>query len=160
MKLFKEILEDVLYASKITSVGNKKLILFTVVFLSQLTAFSDVALIVIFAAIITDEFEEEGLIGPIVEIFLENIYLVPFLVIARFAFTYTQSMTMKKLEMRVTRNIKVHLLREVFEKRNYSVADAYFYGQLAGHVSLFGFASVFQTIAYIAYLTIADAIHF
>ena len=38
------------------------------------------------------------------------------LIIARFAFTYTQSMTMKKLEMRVTRNIKVHLLREVFEK--------------------------------------------
>ena len=58
--------------------------------------------------------------------------------ITRFAFTYTQSMTMKKLEMRVTRNIKVHLLREVFEKRNYSVADAYFYiGQLAGHVSFF-----------------------
>ena len=116
MKLFKEILEDVLYASKITSVGNKKLILFTVVFLSQLTAFSDVALIVIFAAIITDEYEKDGLISPIVEIFLDNLYLLPCLVIARFVFTYTQSMTMKKLEMRVTRNIKVHLLREVFEK--------------------------------------------
>ncbi len=164
MKLFKEILEDVFYASKITSVGNKKLILFTVVFLSQLTAFSDVALIVIFAAIITDQYEEDGLISPVVEVFLNNIYLVPCLVIARFAFTYTQSMTMKKLEMRVTRNIKVHLLREVFEKRNYSVADAYFYiGQLAGHVSFFygnlvGFAnSILQTVAYIAYLTIADA---
>ena len=58
MNLFKEIFEDVLYASKITSVGNKKLILFSVVFLSQLTAFSDVALIVIFAAIITEEYEE------------------------------------------------------------------------------------------------------
>ena len=167
MKLFKEILEDVFYASKITSVGNKKLILFTVVFLSQLTAFSDVALIVIFAAIITEEYEEDGLISPIVEIFLENLYLLPCLVIARFVFTYTQSMTMKKLEMRVTRNIKVHLLREVFEKRNYSVADAYFYiGQLAGHVSFFygnlvGFAnSILQTVAYIFYLTVADASSF
>lgn len=167
MKLFKEILEDIFYASKITSVGNKKLILFTVVFLSQLTAFSDVALIVIFAAIITEEYEEDGLISPIVEIFLENLYLLPCLVIARFVFTYTQSMTMKKLEMRVTRNIKVHLLREVFEKRNYSVADAYFYiGQLAGHVSFFygnlvGFAnSILQTVAYIFYLTVADASSF
>jgi len=167
VKLFKEILEDVFYASKITSVGNKKLILFTVVFLSQLTAFSDVALIVIFAAIITEEYEEDGLISPIVEIFLENLYLLPCLVIARFVFTYIQSMTMKKLEMRVTRNIKVHLLREVFEKRNYSVADAYFYiGQLAGHVSFFygnlvGFAnSILQTVAYIFYLTVADASSF
>ena len=64
----------------------KKLILFTVVFLSQLTAFSDVALIVIFAAII-DQYEEDGLISPVVEVFLNNIYLVPCLVIARFAFT-------------------------------------------------------------------------
>lgn len=167
MKLFREILEDVFYASKITSVGNKKLILFTVVFLSQLTAFSDVALIVIFAAIITDEYDQSGLISPIVEIFLENLYLLPCLVVGRFAFTYIQSMTMKKLEMRVTRNIKVHLLREVFEKRNYSVADAYFYiGQLAGHVSFFygnlvGFAnSILQTVAYIFYLSIADASSF
>ena len=47
-------------------------------------------------------------------------------------------MTMKKLEFAVSRNIKVHLLSEVFEKRNYSVADAYFYlNNLAGHVSFF-----------------------
>ena len=114
----------------------KKLILFTVVFLSQLTAFSDVALIVIFAAIITDQYEEDGLISPVVEVFLNNIYLVPCLVIARFAFTYTQSMTMKKLEMRVTRNIKVHLLREVFEKEITQLQTIYI-GQLAGHVSFF-----------------------
>tara|TARA_B100000886_G_scaffold70307_1_gene44640 strand:+ start:26974 stop:28596 length:1623 start_codon:yes stop_codon:yes gene_type:complete len=163
MKLFKEIVKDVLYASRITSVGNKKLILTTVVILSQLTAFSDVALIVIFAAIISGEYEGDGLFAPVIEIFLDNLFLLPFLVVARFLFTYIQTMTMKKLEMRVTRNIKVHLLREVFEKRNYSVADAYFYiNQLAGHVSFFytnlvGFAnSILQTIAYVAYLTFAD----
>ncbi len=163
MKLFKQIINDIFFASKITNVGNKKLILFTVIVLSQLTAFSDVALIVIFSAIITGTYEQ-GLIGPIVQFFLDNIYFLPFVVILRFLFTYTQSMTMKKLEMRVTRNIKVHLLKEVFEKRNYSVADAYFYiGQLAGHVSFFygnlvGFAnSILQTVAYIFYLTLADA---
>ena len=137
MQLFREILNDIYYASKITSVGNKKLILFVVVILSQFTALSDVALIVIFASVITKQ-NEDGLAEPIVSFFLEHTYLIPFVVIARFAFTYIQSMTMKKLEMRVTRNIKVYLLKEVFDKRNYSVSDAYFYiNQLAGHVSFF-----------------------
>tara|TARA_B100000902_G_scaffold59643_1_gene66750 strand:- start:31788 stop:33410 length:1623 start_codon:yes stop_codon:yes gene_type:complete len=164
MNLYKQILSDVWYVSKITSVGNKKLILFSVIILSQFTAFSDVALILIFSSIITGEYTDDGLISPFVELFLEFKFLVPILVLARFTFTYIQSMTMKRLEMRVTKNIKVHLLREVFEKRNYSVADAYFYiGQLAGHVSFFygnlvGFAnSLFQTVAFISYLTYADA---
>lgn len=162
MKLFKIILNDIYLASKITNVGNKKLILFLVVILSQLTAFSDVALIVIFSAVITGNYDQ-GLAAPLIEFFLDYVYLIPALVILRFVLTYTQSMTMKKLEMRVTRNIKVYLLREVFEKRNYSVADAYFYiNQLAGHVSFFygnlvGLAnSILQTAAYISYLTLAD----
>jgi ATP-binding cassette, subfamily B, bacterial len=162
MKLIKNILNDVYFVSKITSVGNKKLILLTVIVLSQVTAFTDVALIVIFAAIITGTYDQ-GIVAPVVEFFLEYTFLLPILIIARFLFTYIQSMTMKKLEMRVTRNIKVHLLREVFEKRNYSVSDAYFYiNQLAGHVSFFygnlvGFAnSILQTIAYVSYLTLAD----
>ena len=163
MLFFKKILNDIYYASKITSVGNKKLILLVVVVLSQLTALSDVALIVIFASVITDTIEE-GLAEPIVSFFLEYTYLIPFVVIARFVLTYIQSMTMKKLEMKVTLNIKVYLLQEVFDKRNYSVADAYFYiNQLAGHVSFFygnlvGLAnSILQTVAYISYLTIADS---
>lgn len=162
MKLFKIILNDIYLVSKITNVGNKKLILFLVVILSQLTAFSDVALIVIFSAVITGNYDQ-GLAAPLIEFFLDYVYLIPALVILRFVLTYTQSMTMKKLEMRVTRNIKVYLLREVFEKRNYSVADAYFYiNQLAGHVSFFygnlvGLAnSILQTAAYISYLTLAD----
>jgi ABC-type bacteriocin/lantibiotic exporter with double-glycine peptidase domain len=163
MTLIKKILSDVYYTSKITSVGNKKLILFTVVVLSQLTAFSDVALIVIFSSVITGSVEG-GITESLVLFFLDNPYLIPFVVISRFSFTYIQSMTMKKLEMRVTRNIKVYLLKEVFDKRNYSVSDAYFYiNQLSGHVSFFygnlvGFAnSLLQTVAFISYLTLADS---
>jgi ABC-type multidrug transport system fused ATPase/permease subunit len=163
MTLIKQILSDVYFTSKITSVGNKKLILFTVVVLSQLTAFSDVALIVIFSSVITGSVEG-GITESLVTFFLDNPYLIPLVVIARFSFTYIQSMTMKKLEMRVTRNIKVYLLKEVFDKRNYSVSDAYFYiNQLSGHVSFFygnlvGFANSFlQTVAFISYLTLADS---
>ena len=45
----------------------------------QLTHY--VALIVIFAAIITDQYEEDVLISPVVEVFLNNIYLVPCLLL-------------------------------------------------------------------------------
>ena len=163
MKLLKQIISDIYYASKVTNVGNKKLILLVVIILSQITAITDVALIVIFSSIITDSLQD-SFTEPLVTLFLEYPYLIPLLVISRFLFTYTQSMTMKKLEMNVTKNIKVYLLKEVFDKRNYSVADAYFYiNQLAGHVSYFYGSlvslsnSIFQTIAYIAFLTVSDS---
>ena len=62
---------------------------------------------------------------------------------------------MKRLEFDVKASISVHMLNEVFEKRNFSIADAYFYiGTLSGHITFFysslvGFAnSILQTIAY------------
>ena len=73
MKLIKNILNHVYFASKITSVGNKKLILLTVIVLSQVTAFTDVALIVIFAAIITGTYDQ-GIVAPVVECFF-RIYI-------------------------------------------------------------------------------------
>ena len=87
MKLIKNILNDVYFVSKITSVGNKKLILLTVIVLSQVTAFTDVALIVIFAAIITGTYDQ-GIVAPVVEFFLEYTFFLPILIIARFLFTY------------------------------------------------------------------------
>ena len=73
-------------------------------------------------------------------------------------------MTLKKMEMNVTKNLKVHLMEEVFEKRNYSVADAYFYlNTLSGHVAFFYSSlvsfvnSLLQSIAYVAFLTVADS---
>ena len=44
----------------------------------------------------------------------------------------------EKIRIKCSENLKLFLLTEVFEKRNYSVADAYFYiNVLAGHVSFF-----------------------
>ena len=47
-------------------------------------------------------------------------------------------MMLKKLEYRVDKNLKMYLLKEIYDKRNYSVADSYFYiNVLSGHVSFF-----------------------
>ena len=163
MRFFRTVFRDILYVSKVTGVTNKKVIIFTVVVLSQITVFSDVLLIVIFAAIITESVSE-SFFGFLIEFFLDNAFLLPFVVLLRFYVTYLLQMTMKKLEMAVSRNIKVHLLSEVFEKRNYSVADAYFYlNNLAGHVSFFysslaAFLNSFlQVTAFVIYLTISDS---
>tara|TARA_B100000029_G_scaffold435686_1_gene449839 strand:- start:2225 stop:3841 length:1617 start_codon:yes stop_codon:yes gene_type:complete len=163
VSFIKEIIRDILYVSKVTGVTNKKLIIFLVVILSQVTAFSDVLLIVIFAAIITESVSD-NFFTFVIEFFLDYKILLPFVVLVRFYVTYLLQMTMKKLEMTVTRNIKVHLLSEVFEKRNYSVADAYFYiNTLSGHVAFFYsnltsfLNSILQVSAFVLYLSVSDS---
>lgn len=163
MKIIKELIRDVLYISKVTKVKKKKLILIFVIVISQATAFADVALIVLFSSIFTNDYSD-GLVGMFINFLLDYKFLMPLLVIGRFYFTYQQTMLMKRLEFDVKASISVHMLNEVFEKRNFSVADAYFYiGTLSGHIAFFysslvGFAnSILQTIAYVAFLTYSDA---
>tara|TARA_B100000945_G_C20415946_1_gene615143 strand:- start:1046 stop:2665 length:1620 start_codon:yes stop_codon:yes gene_type:complete len=164
MKSFKRIYRDVIYVSRITKTNNKKIIILTAVVLAQLTALADILLILFFSAIITENFNTENIFTPIVEIVLEYKVLLPIIVSLRFLFIYVQSMTLKKLELNVQENLKLFLLTEVFEKRNYSVADAYFYiNVLAGHVSFFYsnlanfLNSALQIFAYVGYLIIADS---
>ena len=56
MKNFKLFVRDVLYVSKVTGTGNKKILVFASVFLSQLTAVIDIFIIMVFSVIIVDEF--------------------------------------------------------------------------------------------------------
>jgi ABC-type multidrug transport system fused ATPase/permease subunit len=164
MKEFKKIFADVLFVSKIINTNNKKIIIFAAVVLAQLTAVSDIGLILFFAAIITGTFDQSNLFTPLVELILEYKFILPIIVVARFLFIYAQSVTLKKLELDIQENVKIFLLNEVFDKRNYSVADAYFYiNVLSGHVSFFYsnlasfLNSILQIVAYLAYLFIADS---
>jgi ATP-binding cassette, subfamily B, bacterial AbcA/BmrA len=163
MKSFKKIYRDVIYVSRITKTNNKKLIIFSAVLLAQLTALADILLILFFSAIITNTFDQNNFFTPFVEAGIQYKFLLPVVVFVRFLCIYLQSMTLKKLELNVQENLKLFLLTEVFEKRNYSVADAYFYiNVLAGHVSFFYsnlasfLNSSLQILAYVAYLVIAD----
>ena len=73
-------------------------------------------------------------------------------------------MIIKNLELNVQKNLKVHLLSEIFNKRNYSVADAYFYiNTLTTHISFFysSFTSFLnyslQTLAFTIYLFLTNS---
>ena len=130
--------KDVLYVSKITNTRNKKIRILLTVVLSNLVAAVDIGLILIFSAIITDEFQSNNILSFLVEIFLNNRFLIPILVLARFVFVYIQSINLKLLELEIGRNLKKRLLEEVFSKSNYSISDAYFYvNELTGHVTFF-----------------------
>ena len=163
MNLIKKVINDVRYVSKLTGTHNKKIIIIKAVVVSQLTAFSDIIIILLFAAIITGSFDSENILRPFIEIVLDYKLLLPLIVFIRFAAIYYQSMLLKSLELNVRENINVFLLKEVFDKRNYSIADGFFYlNVLSGHISYFYsnltnfINSTLQVFAFTIYLVISD----
>jgi len=164
MNKIKKIISDTLYVSKLTKTNKKKLIIFIVVLLSQLTAATDILIIVLFSTFIAGIPYSNPLFVEILEFILQQKFLFPLLVLMRFAFIYMQQIVLKNLELNIQRNLKVYLLREVFDKRNYSVADAYFYiNSLSNHVSFFYsnvttfINSTLQIFAYALYLFLSDS---
>ena len=163
IKKLKIMYRDVLYISKITDTRNKKIRILLTVVLSNFVAAVDIGLILIFSAVITNEFQSDNMLSFIVDIFLKYRFLIPFLVVARFVFVYIQSINLKMLELEIGRKLKKRLLEEVFSKSNYSISDAYFYvNELAGHVTFFyqhltGFInSIIQVAIYSYYLIDSD----
>ena len=154
---FKIFIKDTLYVSKVTKTSNKKVLILTAVVLSQLSAFTDILIILFFTYFITNTVSSsEFLINILLNIFSFPI-LLPVIIVLRYLFNYFQIMIIKKLELNVQKNLKVHLLKQVFEKRNYSVADAYFYiNTLTTHISYFysSFASFLNYLLQIVFFTV------
>jgi len=163
LKNLKKFIEDTLYVSKVTKTNNKKLLILSAVGLSQLSAIADISIILFFTYLITENISTNASLVPIFNfIFSKPIYL-PIFIILRFAFNYFQVMIIKNLELNVQKNLKVHLLKEIFEKRNYSVSDAYFYiNSLTTHISFFysSFASflnfLLQILSFSIYLLFSN----
>ena len=163
MNQIKTIIRDVLYVSKITRVNNKKLLIVSVTLLAQLTAVTDIAIISLFAALIAGQFTNIEFVNSIIDFILGFPIIIFFMVLFRFVFLYYQQILIKDLEFKVSRNMKTYMLNEIFEKRNYSVADSYFYiNTLSGHIAYFyssfsGFiTSLLQILIYTSYLLIVD----
>ena len=123
----------------------------------------DILLILAFTGLITSSDNYEGFTKTIIDLFIEYPFLLPVIVLVRFGCIYSQTIIEKALILNVQQNLKVHVLDEVFDKRNYSVADAYFYiNDITGHISFFYTAliglmnSLIQTFG-LAYLIISDA---
>lgn len=163
MKQVKQIIQDVIYISKITKTKNKKILTIISVVLSQMTAFTDISIIAIFSVLIAEQYTSLGFVNNILDFFVENKIMIIVLVSFRYIFQYLQKTILYRIELSVNKNLKIHILKEIFDKRNYSVADSYYFiNVISMHVSYFfsSFASflnnILQIVVYTAYLVVAD----
>ena len=138
MQFIKTVFNDVLYVSKITGTQRKKILILTSVFFSQLAVLTDVFLIGLFAYLIAGQKTNIELVDNIATFFGDNRFLILFVVLFRFICLFFQSYILRKIEFTVTKNLKEFILRRVFERRTYSISDAYFYtNDLSGHIGYF-----------------------
>lgn len=162
LKNLKTIISDTLYVSKLVRTNNKKLIIIFSVALSQLIAYSDILIILFFTSIFTDTPVFPDSLDFLNDLFQFNL-LLPIVILIRYFFQYQQSVILKKLEYDVQYNLKTYLLDEIFENRNFSTADTFFYiNTLTAHISYF-YSSIasflnflLQTVAFTTYLFVTE----
>ncbi len=159
MTKIKKTIKDIIYISRITKVTKKKLRILLSVFLSNTTVFIDILIIVLFASLISGETSDI----QVVQYFINNIYFLPFIVLFRFITNFVEKANIFSLGAQVEKNLRVYLIKEVYKKGNYSIADATFYiNSLSGHVGYFYSAltsflnSCVQLIVYGSFLLFTD----
>ena len=103
MKFLRQVIQDVLYISKITGTKNKKILISTSVIFSQLAAVTDVFLIGLFAYLIADQKTNIEFIDSIALFFSNNKGLLLIIVFFRFFFLFFQSYILRRIEFTVTK---------------------------------------------------------
>jgi ABC-type multidrug transport system fused ATPase/permease subunit len=163
MNKLKDIVNDILYISKLTKTKNKKILIFSAILLSQFSAGIDLFLIATFASLIAFQDTNIEIINIVLTVINENRILIIFLVILRYLVAYSQAIILKKIELSVTVSLRTYLFSKMLEQKNFSTADSYYYiNTLSSHISFFysNFAQFlnffFQAVAYTAYLMISD----
>tara|TARA_B100000575_G_scaffold294584_1_gene311786 strand:- start:6696 stop:8303 length:1608 start_codon:yes stop_codon:yes gene_type:complete len=151
---FKKIFQDIIFVSRLTNVNKKKIRIFLSVFLANCTVLFDILVILVFANIIENSQTDERIY---VEFIKDNIYLLPLIVVLRFLFIFIERINIQSLQLQVEENLRTHLMQEVFNKNNYSVADAYFYiNELSRNVSYF-YGSIASSINYFLQIVVYSA---
>lgn len=163
MKKFRQIVLDIIYVSRLTKTKNKKILIFSSIVLSQLTAGTDLFLIAIFASIIADQYTNIDILNNAISIFIDNKLLIVLIVLLRYGINYSQFSILKKIEIDVTVNLKKYMFEKILLQKNYSTSDTYYFiNTLTSHIAFFysnfaGFLNHFlQALAYGAYLMISD----
>ena len=75
-KSMKSYIEDIVYVSKMTKVEKKKLRIFITVILSNLTAATDIGIILIFTSIISNSFKSENILSFLIDILKSQLKLL------------------------------------------------------------------------------------
>ena len=160
MKKLSSSLRDLFKLSKLTKTKNKRArIIFSSV-ASNIIVFFDIVII----SVLTSIFSETGFIdNPIITFFVTNVNILPVIVVLRFISIYLEKINVIKLKIEIEKNLRSHLMEEIFDKGNYSISDAYFYvntisNQVASFYGTFAIflGSALQIIAYTTYLLVTN----
>ena len=116
----------------------------------------------VFASLLSPNQKQESVYYFLISIILNNLYLLPILVIFRTLIVLLEKVNIHSLQLQVE-NLKLHILNEIYKKGNYSIADATFYiNTLSGHLSYFYGAlaamanALIQIVVYSSFLIYAD----
>ncbi len=138
MKFITTVFRDILYVSKVTGTQRKKVLIGISVIFSQLSVLTDVFLIGLFAFLIAGQKTNIEYVDNLSAFFDENRIFILLLVFFRFIFLFLQSYILRRIEFTVSNNLKEYILKHIFEKRTFSISDAYFYtNELSGHIGYF-----------------------
>ena len=123
MKKYTKFLKDIILISRVTGTSRKKIRVFYSVVLSNLTVVLDIAIIIVIANLFTDEDNNDNFL---ISFLMENTRILPLVIIVRFLVQYLQKVIILQLQAEVDKNLRIYLLKEAFDKGNYSISDAYF----------------------------------
>ena len=160
MNNFKLLIKDILVVSKSTKTSKKKRRIIFSVLLSNLIVFFDILIILTFTNIFTSSISTQNIIAKFV---MDKLWLFPIIILLRFLAIYVEKMNVLSLKLKIEENLRTYLIKEIFDKGNYSISDAYFYvntisNQVASFYGTFAtfLGAAFQIIAYSIYLLITN----
>ncbi len=160
MKKYTKFLKDIILISRVTGTSRKKIRVFYSVVLSNLTVVLDIAIIIVIANLFTNEDNNDNFL---ISFLMENTRILPLVIIVRFLVQYLQKVIILQLQAEVDKNLRIYLLKEAFDKGNYSISDAYFYiNTLSVHIANFYGSlstllnSVLQILLYASFLIYTD----
>jgi len=160
MKKFFKSLKDLIELSRLTKTKNKKIRIIMTALLSNFIVLCDIIVITTLTSIFSDDNYIDNFF---VDIFVENLIYLPIVVLLRFSSIYFEKMNVIKLKIDIEENLRGHLMTEIFDKGNYSPADAYFYvntisNQVASFYGTFAtfLGSALQIFAYSIYLLLTN----
>ena len=131
---------NILYVSRITNVRKKKLRIVLSLIVSNLSVLLVIVIILYFSYLLTEKstVELNLFYQSILEYLFNNNWVMIAVVILRFLFFYSDKINLQKLTLEIRESLRNYLLKEIYKRGNYSIADSTFYiNELTVHISYF-----------------------
>lgn len=159
MSNIKEIIKGIIFISRVTKVTNKKIRIILSVLLTNISVYLDILIILLFTYLLT----RQDVSYSFLEIFVNNIFLLPVIVLIRYGFTILEKANIFDVQKKVEKNLRTYLLTQVYKSGNYSIADSMYYTNIfSSHIGYFYLAltnflnSIIQLLVYGSFLIYAD----